>query len=72
MTPAAFADHFGVPSPDVAASARLAALRLISTDLNAAETSLSSGGIAPVRRMDRLIVPAKQALGATLVFEAAH
>lgn len=71
MTPAAFADHFGVDAPDVADSARLAALRLVSSDLQATKRSLASGSIASVTRMDRLIVPPGQALGATLVFEAA-
>lgn len=72
MTPAAFADHFGVVAPEVAASARLAALRLISSDLNATGASLSAGGLAPAARMGRLIVPPEQAHGATLVFEPAH
>lgn len=71
MTPAAFADHFGVAPPDVASSARLAALRLSASDMTAVERTLASAGIAPVRHMQRLIVPADKALGATLVFEAA-
>lgn len=72
ITPTAYVDHFGIAAPDVASSARLAALRLISSDLAAAETSLSAGGFSPLRRMDRLVVPPDQALGAALVFEAAH
>jgi hypothetical protein len=72
MTPAAFADHFGVAAPAVTAGGRLSALRLVSSDLRASEAALSSGGFSPMRRMDRLVVPAAQALGATLVFEAAH
>lgn len=71
MTPAAFADHFGVTPPDVSGSARLAALRLIASDMLSAERTLASAGIAPVRHMGRLIVPAGKAMGATLVFEAA-
>jgi hypothetical protein len=71
MTPAAFADHFGVAAPDVADSARLAALRLVSSDMHATKGSLASGGIASIMRMDRLIVPPEQSHGATLVFEAA-
>ena len=70
MTPAAFADLFGVAPPDVASSARLAALRLKSSDMKATASSLSSGKLAAVARIDRLIVPAEQAHGATLVFEA--
>lgn len=72
ITPAAFSDYFGVTAPDVTRGGRLAALRLVSSDMTAAETALSSGGFRPVRRMDRLVVPQDQALGATLVFEAAH
>jgi hypothetical protein len=40
--------------------------------MGATEKALSSGAIAPVRRMNRLVVPQDQALGAALVFEAAH
>jgi hypothetical protein len=72
MTPAAYADLFGVAAPDVTSSARLAALRLASSDMNATASALSSGAFTPVARMDRLIVPAEQAHGATLVFEAAQ
>ena len=72
MTPAAFADHFGVAPPEISASARLAALRLIAPDLKRVEACLASGDIAPVRHMGRVAVAAEQALGATLVFEAAH
>jgi hypothetical protein len=72
MAPAAFRDHFGIAAPDVAAGARIAALRLLSSDLAATEASLASGGFAPVRHMGRLVVPPAQALGAALVFEAAH
>jgi hypothetical protein len=71
MTPAAYSDLFGVAPPDVTSSARLAALRLASSDMKATAKSLSSGKLAPVARMDRLIVPGEQAHGATLVFEAA-
>jgi hypothetical protein len=71
MAPAAFADHFGVPAPDVSGGGRLAALRLVSSDLAATEATLSSGAMAPIRHLGRLVVPAAQALGATLVFEAA-
>lgn len=72
ITPAAFADHFGVAAPDVADGGRLAALRLISSDMTATAASLSSGALSPVRQMNRLVVPPGQALGAALVFERAH
>ncbi|MFZ5693384.1 MAG: VOC family protein [Pseudomonadota bacterium] len=72
ITPAAFADHFGVAAPDVADGGRLVALRLISSDMTATAASLSSGALSPVRQMNRLVVPPGQALGAALVFEPAH
>jgi catechol 2,3-dioxygenase-like lactoylglutathione lyase family enzyme len=71
MTPAAFADHFVIAPPDVSASARLAALRLVVSNLPAVERALASAGIAPVRHMGRLVVSPDNALGVTLVFEAA-
>jgi catechol 2,3-dioxygenase-like lactoylglutathione lyase family enzyme len=72
VTPAAFADLFGLAAPDVSEGGRLAALRLTSSDMTATQASLSSGGFGPIRRMGRLIVPPDQALGAALVFETAH
>jgi hypothetical protein len=72
ITPAAFADHFGIAAPDVTSGGRLAALRLATLDMNAAAASLASGGFSPVQRMNRLVVPPDQARGATLVFETAR
>ena len=72
VTPAAFADLFGLTAPDVSNGGRLAALRLASSDMNATQASLASGGFAPIQRMGRQVVPPDQALGAALVFEAAH
>jgi hypothetical protein len=72
MAPRAFADHFGIAAPDVADGGRLAALRLVSSDLTATDASLSAGGLSPIRHMGRLVVPPDQALGAALVFEAVH
>jgi hypothetical protein len=72
MAPRAYADHFGIAAPDVAEGGRLAALRLVSSDLTATDASLSAGGLSPIRHMGRLVVPSDQALGAALVFEAAH
>lgn len=69
VTPAAFADLFGTTAPDVSGGGRLAALRLVSSDMNATQASLSSGAFSPIRRMERLVVPPEQALGAALVFE---
>jgi hypothetical protein len=72
MAPTAYADHFGIAAPEVAEGGRLAALRLVSSDLTATDTSLSAGGLSPIQHMGRLVVPPDQALGAALVFEAAH
>jgi catechol 2,3-dioxygenase-like lactoylglutathione lyase family enzyme len=70
MTPAAFADHFGVAAPTLAEGARLAALRLVAPDLQAVDSCLAAGRIAARRHMGRIVVPADAAFGATLVFEA--
>ena len=72
MAPASFTDHFGIAAPDISAGARLAALRLVSSDMDTTESVLTSNAISPIRRMNRLVVPPAQALGAALVFEAAH
>jgi hypothetical protein len=72
MAPTAYADHFGIAAPDVMGGGRLAALRLVSSDLAATETALSSGGFSVIRHMNRLVIAPDQALGAALVFEAAH
>jgi catechol 2,3-dioxygenase-like lactoylglutathione lyase family enzyme len=69
VTSAAFADLFGIAAPDVSRGGRLAALRLVSSDMNATQASLSSGAFSPIRRMERLVVPPDQSLGAALVFE---
>ena len=72
VTPAAFADLFGLAAPDVSNGGRLAALRLVSSGMDATQASLSSGAFSPIRHMGRLIVPPDQALGAALVFETAR
>jgi hypothetical protein len=69
--PSAFATYFGVAAPDVAAGARLAALRIAVRDMEAAGATLRASGIAAQSRMDRLIVGPKAAMGATVVFEPA-
>lgn len=71
MTPASFDDHFGIAAPTVADGARLAALRLVCSDLSIAEASLSAGKIGFGRHMGRIVIPPETALGAIIVFEAA-
>ena len=71
MAPAAFASHFGTPAPDIAAGARLAAIRVAAGDLAKARAMLGKSGIAVAERMGRLVVPPSAAIGATLAFEAA-
>jgi len=66
MDPSAYAQHFGVAAPDAAAGMRLAAVRFAVRDQAAAQAAL---GMQAVARMDRLIVGADVAHGATLVFE---
>jgi catechol 2,3-dioxygenase-like lactoylglutathione lyase family enzyme len=69
MDPAAFADRYGLPAPDVSAGARIAALRLVVDSAARLEHALSAGGIPFSRRMDAIIVAPANAMGATLVFQ---
>jgi hypothetical protein len=68
-TPAAFENAFGVPSPDDANSARLAALRIGMRDLAAAATVLNGSGFPVGEFEGKLIVGPRSAMGATLIFE---
>jgi catechol 2,3-dioxygenase-like lactoylglutathione lyase family enzyme len=71
MTPDAFRRHFGVPAPDIADSARIAALRLAVRDLAAAKALLREAGLSIGEVSGRAVVSPEQAMGATIVFEAA-
>lgn len=69
MTPVAYRGHFDAPPPEVTRGARLAALRLLSSDLAATGKALAAGGVTPRRHRERLVVGPQETFGATLVFE---
>jgi len=71
MEPALYADHFGVPAPDVARGARLAALIIAVRDRQHVAALLEQAKIPAVNRMDRIVVGPQQVMGATIVFEPA-
>lgn len=71
MDPSAYRDHFGAPPPDIALGARLAALRLATSDLTKVRKALFEGRLPVREERGRLVVGPEQALGAALVFEAA-
>jgi hypothetical protein len=68
MDPAAYRFHFGVEPPDVSAGAMLGALRIAVRDLAGVRAQLAKAGVAFVEPMNRLVVGAPAAMGATLVF----
>jgi hypothetical protein len=70
MDPAAFNNHFGVGAPDIAAGARLAAVRFTVSDQARLQAALDTAGIAFARQMGGTVVGPETAMGATLVFEA--
>jgi hypothetical protein len=67
LTPAEFADRYGVRPPQTGGGLRLAAFD-IASDLDAAARF---AGPSAVRRGERLVVPPAPGLGAVLAFEAA-
>jgi hypothetical protein len=69
MAPDAFRSHFGVPSPDIADGARIAALRFAVRDLATVKSLLDQTGVAAGEMMGAVIVGPAQAMGAALVFE---
>jgi hypothetical protein len=71
MTPAAFAQRFHVPAPDVARGARLAALRFVVRDMAAVQSIFDQGAIPALRTENAVVAGPQAAMGATLVFEQA-
>ena len=70
VTPAEVESRFGDAAPDAQGRDQyMAALTIRTRSLSAAEKSLQSGNIHAKRQSSRLIVPAPQAMGATLVFQ---
>ena len=72
MDPLAYRHHFGAPPPDVAQGARIAALRVTTADMAKVRAALLDGRLPLREERGRLIVGPEQALGATIVFEAAR
>jgi catechol 2,3-dioxygenase-like lactoylglutathione lyase family enzyme len=70
MDAAAFRSHFGVAPPDIAAGARLAALRFAVRDLTALIATLTAGAIPHILHMGHAVIAPQAAMGATLVFAA--
>jgi catechol 2,3-dioxygenase-like lactoylglutathione lyase family enzyme len=71
MDAAAFRSHFGVAPPDIAAGARLAALRFTVRDLDKLTATLAAGAVPHILHMGHVVVAPPAAMGATLVFGAA-
>jgi catechol 2,3-dioxygenase-like lactoylglutathione lyase family enzyme len=68
MDPAAFRSHFGVAPPEIAGSARLAAVRFTVSQQMELIAALAASGVRYVLHMDHVVIAPQDALGATLVF----
>ena len=68
MDAAAFRSHFGVPPPDLAGGARLAAIWFTVRERGALIAALDAGAVPRVAHMGRVVVAPEAAMGATLVF----
>jgi hypothetical protein len=71
MDAAAFRSHFGLKPPDIADSARFAAVRFAVRDLAATKGLLARAGVPFHEPMQRIVVGPETAMGATIVFERA-
>jgi hypothetical protein len=69
MTPSAYRMQTGTEPPDTARGARLAAMRLAVQDQTKAMSAVRDGRIASISHDGRLVIPAAEAHGATLIFE---
>ena len=72
MDRSAYSNHFGAAPPDVSKGARLAALRVTTSDMSKVRESLSEGRLPLREEHGRLVVGPEQALGAAIVFETAN
>ncbi len=70
MDAAAFGSHFGIPPPDIAAGARLAALRFAVRERDALIAALHAGAVPHILHMGHVVVAPQAAMGAALVFAA--
>jgi catechol 2,3-dioxygenase-like lactoylglutathione lyase family enzyme len=71
MEPAIYARQFGVPAPDIAGGARLAALVLNVGDVTAVAAMLENSKVAAQAMMGRIVVGPQAAMGAAIVFAPA-
>jgi catechol 2,3-dioxygenase-like lactoylglutathione lyase family enzyme len=71
LTPAAFVRRFGVRSPNVSRSARLAALRFAVADPGLLQGVPEQAGIAGLFAGNATVIGPEDAMGAVLVFEPA-
>ena len=69
MEPSAYERHFGVPPPDIARGARMAALIFAVRERAHVAALLEQAKIAATTRMERIVVGPQVAMGATIVFE---
>src|SRR5262249_18741545 len=68
MTPAAYAQHFGIAPPDRSRGARIAALILAARDMPGVSAMLARASVPAIMRTDRLVVGPRDAMGAAIVF----
>ncbi|HWL04379.1 MAG TPA: VOC family protein [Xanthobacteraceae bacterium] len=71
LDPAAFRSQFGIEAPDIGEGLRLAAVRFTVRNGEALVAALEAGEVDFLSQMALTVVPAAQALGATLVFSPA-
>jgi hypothetical protein len=69
MTPSAYRMQTGTEPPDTGRSARLGAMRLAAQDQTKAMSAIKDGRVASIAHDGRLVIPAGEAHGATLIFE---
>jgi catechol 2,3-dioxygenase-like lactoylglutathione lyase family enzyme len=72
LTPAVFTHRFGVAAPNVSDGPRLAALRFAVGDIGLLEAVPEQAGIAGICGGNPTVIGPGDAMGATLIFEAAQ
>ena len=72
LRPAAFTRRFGVKAPDVSGGPRFAGLRFSVGDLSLLEAVPEQAGIAGICAGNPTVIGPADAMGATLIFEAAQ
>jgi hypothetical protein len=70
VDPTAFRGLYGVVSPNIAKSARIAALRLSVRNRETLLARLQIGAVPFITHMGHVVIEPANAMGATLVFEA--